>query len=119
MKKLVTNIIDKLRQFLSRVWTECRDARTLAIFLVVVFLMYTPTWGGYLMHALFGWKTGSVIASAYTLFWAGPFTPFFPVCLAITFAIKRKMEQKDRESGYRWHCLRRRLWFVKPIPRSR
>lgn len=118
MKKLITKIIEQLRRFLSRVWEECRDARTLAVFIAVVVIMYFPTWGGYLLHALFGWKAGSVIASAYTLFWAGPFTPFFPICFAITFAIRRKMEQKDRASGYRWQGLRRRLWFVRPI-RSR
>lgn len=30
------------------------------------------------------------MASACLVFWAGPFTPFFPICIGITLAIKRR-----------------------------
>ena len=69
--------------------------------MAVVALMYTPVWGGYLLHILFGIKWGSVVATAYMAFWAGPFTPFFPLCIAITFAIKKLLEKAG-------------IWRVKP-----
>ena len=35
-----------------------------------------------------------VAASAVLLFWAGPMTPFFPLCVAITLAIKRFFQKR-------------------------
>lgn len=55
--------------------------------------MYSPVWGGYLLHWLFDIKEASVVATAYLAFWAGPFTPFFPMCIAITLGIKRFFEK--------------------------
>lgn len=39
------------------------------------------------------------MATAYLAFWAGPFTPFFPMCIAITLGIRRivdKIKGKDK-----------------------
>lgn len=89
-------------------WLECKDRKTLALLLMVIVVMYFPVWGGYMLHALFDWGWCSAVASAYLLFWAGPFTPFFPVCIAITLAIKRflryrstrKKERSDKADEY-------------------
>ena len=59
--------------------------------------MYLPMWGGYLLHAMFGWAWCSAVASAYLLFWASPFTPFFPVCLGITLSIKKAVQIKSNK----------------------
>lgn len=72
---------DKFIKFCKWVWEECKDWHTVVIFAVVVVVMYSPVWGGYLCHALFGWKWCSVMATAYLAFWAGPFTPFFRFAL--------------------------------------
>lgn len=76
----------------------------MVIFAIVVFFMYTPVWGGYLLHLIFKIKWGSVIATAYLAFWAGPFTPYFPLCIAITLGIKRlfdkKKENTDKKEGH-------------------
>lgn len=61
--------------------------------------MYTPVWGGYLLHLIFGIKWGSVVATAYLAFWAGPFTPYFPLCIAITFGIKKIIEKIKGKNG--------------------
>ncbi len=84
----------KVKSFLHWVWRECRDWHTVALLAVVIAAMYSPVWGGYLVHLVFGWEWGSVVASAVLLFWAGPFTPFFPLRVGITLAIKRALEKR-------------------------
>ena len=80
---------ERIKKFLIYIWQECKDKKTIALLLCVMFVMYMPVWGGYLVHALFGWDWGLVVASAYLVFWAGPFTPFIPLCIAITLSLKR------------------------------
>lgn len=55
----------------------------------MIAVVYSPVWVGYLLYAAFGWEWASVMASACLVFWAGPFTPFFPICIGITLSIKR------------------------------
>jgi hypothetical protein len=33
------------------------------------------------------------VASTYLVFWAGPFTPYFPLCIAITLGIKKLFDK--------------------------
>lgn len=97
MKK--ERITPKIKKFFNWIWQECKDKDTLLLFIGVVVLMYLPAWGGYLLHAIFGWAWCSAVASAYLLFWAGPFTPFFPVCMGITLSIKKVMQIKSRRQS--------------------
>lgn len=96
---MFNKIKEKTINFCKWVWQECKDWHTLVLFLVVVFLMYTPVWGGYLLHILFDIKWGSVVATAYLAFWAGPFTPYFPLCIAITLGIKKLIEKVKSKSN--------------------
>lgn len=99
IKSFFTKMKIKFINFCKWVWSECKDWHTVVIFAVVVVVMYTPVWGGYLCHALFGKKWFSVLATTYLAFWAGPFTPYFPLCIAITLGIKRLIEKiKGRSS---------------------
>ena len=84
----------KILKFIHWILDSCKDKQTLLLLACVVVVMYCPVWGGYLLHAIFGWAWCSVVASAVLLFWAGPFTPFFPLCIAITLAIKRIIEKR-------------------------
>jgi len=93
MKELFIKLKNKFIKFCKWVWQECKDWHTVVIFAVVVVVMYSPVWGGYLCHAIFGWKWCSVMATAYLAFWAGPFTPFFPLCIAITLGIRRIIDK--------------------------
>ncbi len=79
----------KVIKFGKYVWTECKDWRTLVLLGIVMILAYTPVWLGYLLFHLFKWKWCLAMATGYMLFWAGPATPFIPLCIAITLAIKR------------------------------
>lgn len=66
--------------------------------------MASPTWLSILIGFLFNIKPLLAFATAYTAFWCGPFTPYLPLCLAITLAIlkiidkvKGKRKGKDKE----------------------
>ena len=83
----------KLKELIHWVITELKDWHTIILFFIVCFIMYLPVFVGYGAHALFKISAGSIIATAYVVFWAGPFTPFFPLCLAITLFIKRILEK--------------------------
>lgn len=93
MKKLFEKLKNKFINFCKWVWNECKDWRTLLLFGIVVVLMYTPVWLGYILYFVFKSKWAMGIASAYLVFWAGPFTPYFPLCIAITFGIKKIIEK--------------------------
>lgn len=95
IKKLKVKFIG----FCHWIWQECKDVKTFLLLLLVIAAVYSPVWGGYLLHALFGWKWASVMASACLVFWAGPFTPFFPICVGITLSIKRLANHSLRHSG--------------------
>lgn len=74
-------------------WSECKDWHTLALFAIVVVLMYAPVWLGYILYFVFKSKWAMGVASAYLVFWAGPFTPYFPLCIAITLSLKKLIEK--------------------------
>ena len=85
---------DKAIRFLKKIKDECGNGETVILFALVVALMYCPVWGGYALYALFRWKWCFAVASAYLLFWAGPFTPFFPCCVAITMFVKKLIKRR-------------------------
>jgi len=80
---------EKFKALLRRIWAQCRDVHTIVLFLLVVAVLYTPAWGGLLLYALTRSELYLAAATSWALFWAGPFTPFFPLCLAITAALRR------------------------------
>ena len=93
---MISNLKEKILRFCRWVWQECKDVKTFLLLLVVIAVVYSPVWGGYLLFLLFGWSWASVMASACLLFWAGPFTPFFPICIGITLVIRRWTERHGR-----------------------
>ena len=50
MEKLKVRII----RFFKWIKEECKDWRTFAIMICVEAVVYFPTWGGYLLYAIFG-----------------------------------------------------------------
>jgi len=82
-------MLDKCKTMLKRLWNECKNVETLALFFLVVIVLYTPAWGGLFLYAVTGQEWYLAGATSYVLFWAGPFTPFFPLCLAITLGLRR------------------------------
>lgn len=85
-------LLEKCRAFFRWIWQECRDWRTVVLLIIVVAVLYLPVWGGYLLSLLFHWNWAAVMATAVLVFWAGPFTPFFPLCITLTLSIKKGIE---------------------------
>ena len=96
---MISKLKDKFIRFCRWVWQECKDTKTFLLLLMVIAVVYSPVWGGYLLHAIFGWKWASIMASACLVFWAGPFTPFFPICVGITLSIKRWVGRKSKQDN--------------------
>lgn len=86
---MLARLWKRIGRFFSLVWSECRDWRTVVLLAFVGALLCAPVWGGYLLAFLFGWKWTAVAATAVLAFWAGPFTPFFLLCIAITLFLKK------------------------------
>ncbi len=91
MKNLVRKIIDKIKNFLKWIWGECKDWRTILLLLGVIVVVYSPVWVCYLLYIIFRWNWSFAVATAVLAFWVGPFTPFFPLCIAITLGIKKRV----------------------------
>lgn len=87
-------IQDKIKNFIYSIWQECKDWKTVALLIVVIAVVYSPVWGGYLLYYIFKWEWCMVMASACLVFWVGPFTPFFPICIAIALFIKKRFINK-------------------------
>ncbi len=119
MRRIIDQTTQKIKELLQWIWKECRDWRTAVILVCVMAAVYSPVWGGYLLHALFGWSAGSVIASTCLLFWAGPFTPFFPLCIAITMALKGRMGGSKERTALKRRLFRHRQWFTVSLYRTR
>ena len=80
---------ERIIRFLRWIWEQCKDWHTVVLLIFVIIVMYFPVWGGYMLYGMFGWGWCAAAASAYMLFWAGPFTPFFPLCIFITLSLKK------------------------------
>lgn len=69
-----------------------KDWRTAIIFGIVFLVVSCEVWVPYLLAIITWGTTFSAtmlgVASTCWLFWLGPFTPFIPICIAITIAIK-------------------------------
>ena len=99
MKKLFNWAITKIKEFLRWIWQECKDWRTIVLLSVVILIVYSPVWGGYLLFWIFRWKWALILATACLAFWAGPFSPFFVLCVSITLGLKklfRRLRKKDK-----------------------
>ncbi|MBQ5383424.1 MAG: hypothetical protein IIU46_03105 [Treponema sp.] len=83
----------KLKKLWKYIYSEIKDVKTFIIFAIVVAVVYSPVWFCYILYFLFKWKWCFVVASSCLAFWAGPFTPFFPLCIAITLGIKKLLRR--------------------------
>ena len=87
---------EKITNFTHYIWDSCKDWKTFILLLIVIAIVYFPVWGGYLLHSIFGWQWCFTTATICLAFWAGPFTPFFPVCIGMTLFIKNKLSKNPK-----------------------
>lgn len=91
MKKLFR----KLGEGIKKIISQLKDKTNILIFILTFLVLSSEVWVMYLLYFITGnaWFLG--IGSICWSFWFAPFTPFIPLCLAITIAI-RKIYDKIR-----------------------
>ena len=97
IRKRLRRIRRKLIRFFMWIMRECQNWQTIVLLLLVATVIQLPTWGGYLLFLLFGWKWAFAVATVAAIFWAGPFSPFWVICVSVTLAIKRSFTKVTRE----------------------
>ena len=89
-------ISQKLKGFLSFIINELKNKSNIIIFICVLIVAYAPTWLSALLAIIFKNEYLWGVAVAYAAFWAAPFTPFFPLVIAITLAIRKIYDKLKR-----------------------
>lgn len=87
-----------MKKFFKKIWLELKDVKTLIIFLIVMIIVDIGVWLPFLIGLITKDPYWFGIAGVVELFWLAPATPFIPICIAITFAIKKilfKERKKD------------------------
>ena len=87
----------RFKEFLISLWAQLKDKTNLIIFACVLVVVYAPTWLVGLLGLIFQNAGMIAVAVAYAVFWAGPFTPFFPIVIALTFAIRKIFDKFKRK----------------------
>lgn len=87
----------RLKDFFVSIWKQLKDRTNLIIFACVLVVVYIPTWLIGLLGIIFQNAGMIAIAVAYAAFWAGPFTPFFPIVIAITFALRKIFDKLHKK----------------------
>lgn len=100
---------NKIKQFVKWLWQQLKDWRNLVILGVVVAVVSSEVWVPYLLGLLTGDAWWYAVGTACWVFWLGPFTPFWPLCIALTLGIRRVIDaisDRDREArpprGSKW-----------------
>mgnify|MGYP001622954869 CR=1 FL=1 len=88
------NLYDASVRLLRYVGAALKDARNWLIFAAVYAVMTAPTWAGWLLFLLTGNPWHLTYSSAYMAFWALPFTPLIPLCIAVTLGIRKLIHRK-------------------------
>ena len=88
------NLYDASVRLVYCVCTALKDWRNWLIFAAVYAVMTSPTWAGWLLFLVTGDPWHLTYSSAYMAFWALPFTPLIPLCIAITLGIRKLIHRK-------------------------
>lgn len=93
IRKKLRRLKRKLIRFVMWIIRECKNWQTILLLLIVAAIIQLPTWGSFLLYLIFGWEWALAVATIAAIFWAGPFSPFWVVCVTVTLAIKRLFEK--------------------------
>ena len=94
----------KIGSGIKKILLQLKDKTNIVIFILTFLIVSSEVWVMYLLYFITGnaWFLG--IGTACWGFWLAPFTPFLPLCIAITIAVrkiydkirKRKQEKVDK-----------------------
>ena len=90
-----------LKKLFIYIWHELKDWHTLLLFGIVCLVVGVEVWLPFLLGLIFKNAYLLGIAAICEAFWLAPLTPFLPICIGITLAIKKPIENWRRK---------RKLW---------
>lgn len=79
----------KFKALISWLIKQLKDKKNIVIFIIVFLVLSSEVWIPYLLAIITGNKWWWGIGSACWAFWLAPFTPFLPLCIAITFGVRK------------------------------
>jgi membrane protein implicated in regulation of membrane protease activity len=102
---MIKKLWQKIKNFFKWLWLQLRDKTNIVIFIISFLLLSSEVWIPYLLALITGNNWWWAIGSTCWAFWLAPFTPFLPICLALTFLIrkiydkivKRKNDKKNND----------------------
>lgn len=83
----------KCKAFIRWILKQLKDKTNILIFIIVFLVLSSEVWIPYLLAIITGNKWWWGIGSACWAFWLAPFTPFLPLCLAITFGVRKIVDK--------------------------
>ena len=100
VKAFFKKLWDKFKKLIKWVWTQLKDRTNLVIFIICFIVLSSEVWLTYILGIIFhnGWLIG--VGTVCWAFWLGPFTPFLPICIALTLGV-RKIYDKIKKSRER------------------
>ena len=96
MKAFFKKLWKKTRALFKWLFSQLKDKTNIVIFIIVFLVVSCEVWVPYLLAIITGDAFWWGIGSACWAFWLAPFTPFLPLCIALTVAI-RKIVNKVRD----------------------
>ena len=94
----IKKIIGKVKNLIKWIWSECKDWRTLVVFIIVYCVVMSPVIVGYTLYFVTKNEWHLTYASVWLVFWFGPFTPLIPLCIAISLGIKKLLKIKKKHN---------------------
>lgn len=103
MKEFFKKVWERFKKFFVWLFKQLKDKKNIIIFIITVLALSSEVWFSFLMAVLTKNKWWWGIGSACWAFWLAPFTPFIPLCIAITVGVRKILdkitEKKNKNSS--------------------
>lgn len=93
MKEFFKKVWERFKKFFVWLFKQLKDKKNIIIFIITVFVLSSEVWFSFLMAALTKNKWWWGVGSACWAFWLAPFTPFIPLCIAITIGVRKILDK--------------------------
>lgn len=81
-------LLSKAKALVKAVFAQLKDRTNIIIFISVFLVLSSEVWVPFLLGIITGKAWWYGIAATCWGFWLAPFTPFLPLCIAITFGVR-------------------------------
>lgn len=99
-ERLFARLWRRIKAFVLWLLKTLGDRTNICIFLAVCAVVSSEVWVPYLLAVLTGNQWWWAVGSACWAFWLAPFTPFIPLCIVVTAAVRKitdRIRKKKKE----------------------